>query len=354
MPVAKQRKIWRIMIYCDHYMSISKDLYLGRSLFDAGGCLECNCDVTLKSNDTDAADVIVFPWNCLAYNANPPTKSPGQIWVFYTLETPATTAALHLNVDRYKRFNGMFNWTMTYRSDSDIPMPYGYISRRHSSSDSFSEQEIIKLKRKPRLAAWFVSNCNTIPSKRLTLVNELSKYIDIDVYGKCGKYRCPRSDESKCVDILATKYKFYFSFENSICKDYITEKFYKVIPIDVVPVVYGGGDYKSVLPHDSYIDVSNFTSVYKLAQYLLHVGGSFPDYFNYIKAKKGYQVEDKLARPWCKLCKMVKLVKERRSRFQNRVYDRLYSWYYNRHKCLNLFNGGLNRTYIDELYQYPS
>ena len=24
-------------------------------------------------------------------------------------------------------FNGKFNWTMTYRLDSDIPRPYGYI-----------------------------------------------------------------------------------------------------------------------------------------------------------------------------------------------------------------------------------
>jgi hypothetical protein len=31
------------------------------------------------------------------------------------------------------RFNSFFNWTMTYRLDSDIPEPYGYIESRYST-----------------------------------------------------------------------------------------------------------------------------------------------------------------------------------------------------------------------------
>ena len=34
---------------------------------------------------------------------------------------------MHREKVNLKRLNGVFNWTMTYRRDSDIPMPYGEI-----------------------------------------------------------------------------------------------------------------------------------------------------------------------------------------------------------------------------------
>jgi hypothetical protein len=55
-------------------------------------------------------------------------------------------------------------------------------------------------------------------------VKQLKKYIDVDVYGNCGTLSCPRSEEEDCRVMAAKKYKFYLSLENSLCKDYITEK----------------------------------------------------------------------------------------------------------------------------------
>lgn len=55
---------------------------------------------------------------------------------------------------------------------------------------------------------------------------ELSKYIQVDIYGTCGTLRCPRSQSQACFDMLDEDYKFYLAFENSNCKDYITEKFF--------------------------------------------------------------------------------------------------------------------------------
>ena len=34
-------------------------------------------------------------------------------------------------------------------------------------------------------------------------------------------------------------YKFYFAFENSLCDDYITEKFFNMLKHNIVPVVLG-------------------------------------------------------------------------------------------------------------------
>ena len=48
------------------------------------------------------------------------------------------------------------------------------------------------------------------------LLKSLSKYINIDVYGKCGNLSCSKSEE--CDVMLNDSYKFYLSFENSLCQ----------------------------------------------------------------------------------------------------------------------------------------
>lgn len=51
-------------------------------------------------------------------------------------------------------------------------------------------------------------------------------YQQIDIYGGCGQLKCPRFEANKCFEMLNRDYKFYLSFENSNCRDYITEKFF--------------------------------------------------------------------------------------------------------------------------------
>ena len=51
----------------------------------------------------------------------------------------------------------------------------------------------------------------------------------VDVYGKCGKFSCSRADTDECYHMLEQKYKFYLAFENSLCKDYVTEKLFNIL-----------------------------------------------------------------------------------------------------------------------------
>ena len=69
-------------------------------------------------------------------------------------------------------------------------------------------------------------------------VEELMKYIPVDIYGKCGDYPCAnKSGTFPCDYKVATNYKFYLAFENSICVDYVTEKFFNNLLLPVVPIV---------------------------------------------------------------------------------------------------------------------
>ena len=52
------------------------------------------------------------------------------------------------------------------------------------------------------------------------------RYVTVDVFGVCGSKRCPRAESDRCRKLLNSDYKFYLSFENSNCDNYITEKFF--------------------------------------------------------------------------------------------------------------------------------
>ncbi len=57
------------------------------------------------------------------------------------------------------------------------------------------------------------------------------------------------------------EYKFYLSFENSVCEDYVTEKFWKVLDYSVIPVVLGGANYSKFAPAKSYINIRDYATI---------------------------------------------------------------------------------------------
>lgn len=141
------------------------------------------------------------------------------------------------------------------------------------------------------MAAWFVSNCKSAPSQRQQLVQKLQQHsIDIDVYGKCGNLSCPH-DSHLCDEMLSTTYKFYFSFENSLCLDYITEKAFKIMKQNVIPVVYNGANTSRFLPPYSFIDANAFATAEDLANYLKFLTNNDEEYVKYFWWKKHYKVQ---------------------------------------------------------------
>ncbi len=75
-------------------------------------------------------------------------------------------------------------------------------------------------------------------------------------------------EERKCFSKLAEGFKFYLSFENSLCDHYVTEKLVKALENNVVPIVMGGADYAQIAPPNSFINVADFETVKELANYI--------------------------------------------------------------------------------------
>jgi alpha-1,3-fucosyltransferase len=170
-----------------------------------------------------------------SWNPNdlPKRRSPHQRYVFWILEPAEWREFLDTTT-----LGNFFNWTLTYRWDSDMVMPYGYVRPTgivplHPSKDEMkqliSNQKINHAAGKTKMAAWMVSNCLTQRSGRNEMVKILQKYIQVDVYGACGPMTCPKevgvdNSSEDCRDMVGKNYKFYLALENSLCRDYVTEK----------------------------------------------------------------------------------------------------------------------------------
>ncbi|XP_005099342.1 glycoprotein 3-alpha-L-fucosyltransferase A [Aplysia californica] len=240
--------------------------------------------------------VIIFPES---HGVLPKSvRRPGQIWTKAFWESPA-----HYGYPRnYQPWRNVFNWTFTYRTDSDIFAPSNRLIWRHRSL-LLSDREYLDIaKQKTRTAAWWVSNCPTV-SRRKAFVQEMKKYIDVDIYGHCGSLKCARKDYVQCERKLTTTYKFYLSFENSLCKDYVTEKFFRSFQYrsHIIPVVRGGLDYDRFFPKDILVNAAHFKNAKELALYLKELGSDTQRYAAMLKEK------DRLVSwgrkyDWCDIC----------------------------------------------------
>lgn len=154
------------------------------------------------------------------------------------------------------------------------------------------------------------SNCNS-NSYRRSLVEDLRKYIPVDIIGKCAdkwafSNLCPKKQSStiSCDERFARDYKFYFAFENSLCEDYVTEKLYNNLKLNIIPVVYGGANYSKFAPPLSYIDANEFDTTEELADYLNFLSDHPKEYIKYFWWRKYYNaMPHSLFNGLCELCK---------------------------------------------------
>nr|XP_045620426.1 alpha-(1,3)-fucosyltransferase C-like isoform X2 [Procambarus clarkii] len=286
----------KILFWNEAYSNKHFGFGFGREPFLRAGCRVNTCMTTGDRSRFPLNEIDALLWHFRSNDRSlPRVRSPHTRYVFWMMES-----ASHL-YGRIDTYNNLFNWTMTYRLDSDFPNPYGKVYRRRKPLEPIDKNYAAG---KTKMAAWFVSNCNTIGGRE-KLVKNLRKWIQIDQYGHCSHLTCERKDLSKCHAMLSADYKFYFSFENSLCRDYATEKFFNMLGLDVVPVVYGFGNYSVQAPPHSYIDALSFPTAKALADYLIYLHKNDTAYNEYFRWKRFHWLVDhwaKVAKPYCDLC----------------------------------------------------
>ena len=242
-------------------------------------------------------------------------RNRNQLWLYYALESPrGSFCSMH-----YKPtdLDDWFNITATYKRDSNFIVNYAPVDNKDNIQNDLTYLfEFKKLldtntnpiallrslssKTKKASVVWFVSHCET-SSRRELFITEMRKHIDIDIYGKCGSYfdnslpdPCAKAlDPVKCFNNLLNSYKFYLSFENSLCDDYITEKYWKIykpgaiFQVNMIPVVRGAKQeqFEKVAPSNSFINAHNYESPKSLANYLNYLNNNNTAYFEYFQWK---------------------------------------------------------------------
>lgn len=189
---------------------------LGENEFHRQECPVRNCFLTISELDVAKADAVLCR-QTISVPLSDRLSNPNQIWIYFTLEAP-------YSLPSFVGLENIFNWTATYRRDSTIVAPYAKWTPFDPPVESPSLGRNFAAG-KTKQVAWFVSNCGA-NNNRFEYAKELGKYIDVDIFGLCGNDDCPKYN-ADCWERLNEDYKFYLSFENSNCRDYITEKFFE-------------------------------------------------------------------------------------------------------------------------------
>ena len=196
-------------------------------IFDNTDLEKCpdQCEVTTSKKMALKADAITF------YGMHPLMKRfkdklvdlrqrrPKATFIFHSREPPTLTLALG------NWSYNFFDATMTYRRDSQIFNGlYEFVPKsKNLQGQDWKRPDFTNTNKghnKTKMAAWLVSKCETA-GEREKYIKEIQKYIDIDVFGRCGKRPLSRSilGLSGSDAILFTykellnPYLFYMSFE---------------------------------------------------------------------------------------------------------------------------------------------
>ncbi|XP_008275128.1 4-galactosyl-N-acetylglucosaminide 3-alpha-L-fucosyltransferase 9 [Stegastes partitus] len=281
------------------------DLSVCSSLFNIEGCF-----ITADRNLYNKSDGVVIHHRdiCTDLSNLPPFQRPSfQKWIWMNLESPSHSSQL-------PGIENLFNLTLNYRQDADIEVPYGSIVAAEGEEDFVPPS-------KNKLICWIVSNWNQ-DHVRVKYYNELYKHIEVHAYGQAfGEYI---SDQDYFPTIASCK--FYLAFENSIHKDYITEKLYNPLSVGTVPVVLGPPrqNYENFIQGDAFIHVDDFTSPKELADYLLLLDKNEEMYLRYFEWRRHFKVKKAYfwAEHTCLACDYLRRHKE------YKAFNNLDKWYW--------------------------
>ncbi|KAI6212587.1 hypothetical protein M3Y94_00043500 [Aphelenchoides besseyi] len=130
-----------------------------------------------------------------------------------------------------------------------------------------------------------ISNCKIVTSARKEFINELSKYISITKVGLCYG----RKMNDKMMKKLVDEHYFTLAFENSVCPEYTTEKYWRLKEL-VVPVIFS----RSILNTNQVLDgtfiaASDFKSPRELAEFMQMLIKDKEKYMKYFEWTKKYR-----------------------------------------------------------------
>jgi hypothetical protein len=218
-------------------------------------------------------------------------RSFNDIWILWIDEA-------NRDIEELNKYQ--FNWTLSFRQDSEVSIgSYGILIQRNRQlrssenntdlirlltdanipiTDIYLENRIfLNYRYRHKHALWFVSNCQ--PKRRLKYYEELKSHYPIEAFGSCVEKKCDKNEH--CESDQSHLALFYLAFESQTCTDYITEKFWRALYYGMIPIVLGPSKQSYLdlgVPPSAFIHIDDFKSAVDLAAYLHRISN---DYFLY-------------------------------------------------------------------------
>ncbi len=218
-----------------------------------------SCRISIDRSDFDRADAVVFPVPITGHRLPTTRASPRQVWVQWSQES-----AVHYPLLRAPSFDERFDLRMTYRLDSDVPIPY-------FAPDIFESLPAlvpIADRRDVLVSAWVSSRHDRCG--RDDYLRGLMGSMPVHSYGRVGRNIRVENDTGQPTKLATiARYRFTLALENAVDRDYVTEKFFQPLQVGSVPVYRGAGNVARFAPApSSYIDADDFPGPAALAQFL--------------------------------------------------------------------------------------
>ncbi|XP_043243971.1 alpha-(1,3)-fucosyltransferase 7-like [Amphibalanus amphitrite] len=283
-----------------------------------GDC-RARCSFTSQEDRLPEAALVLFSAADLPRTPPPleggrPERFPGQLWALFAPDPPPAEGRLQPH-----QVDGLFNWTVSYRQDADVPLQYGRVvplARRDGRAAAATV-------RPPdgRRALFRPQQCAT-PSRREDYVRELSRHMPVDVLGPCGG-GAPCGPAPQCLAAHAANHTFYLALEAAHCADFVSARLHQALRHGLIPVVRGGADYARLAPPDSFIDVGEFAGPEALARHLRSLSGA------QVRRLHRWRVTHQvLSANWaCDVCTRLHLLASKGERVPAHSGDRLADWW---------------------------
>ncbi|CAD6194391.1 unnamed protein product [Caenorhabditis auriculariae] len=307
------------------------------ALSDCPG-LNDRCIIDTNRDQISSADAVVFHAADISSQPlpAPEQRKSSQIYVFNSMETPN-------NSGRFAVPNNFF------QLDVDVSVRFGRHSqvrifldsnKKTAESRGFKVQSYFmnpqKLKKTKSGIYGLVSNCDTA-SKREVALAELAKHMDVTIGGKCAnkpglRTICPPYQE--CLDIFE-QYPFYIALENTVCEDYVTEKYWNRVGLPSIPIVMRRRVYEKYFPPKSFIAMDDYRNPKEMAEHLKVLQANETAYAEYFKWRNG----EWTTAPWNSpgyrngVCRVCELLWKRDENSTSKSIENVWTWFDETAKC---------------------
>ncbi|KAL4241102.1 Alpha-(1 3)-fucosyltransferase 7 [Mactra antiquata] len=266
------------------------------------------CTVTSDRSTLKTADGILFHANDLwkyrgligtLNNVNiemPKTRTPNQVWAVLSWE-PMTFMWGKIKPNT-------FNWTMLYRRESSVYNPFTQwrkMTPEELKHSTYVEDKTDHLAEKTKFASTMVSNCFD-QAKRYKIIRELQRYVKVDNFGKCsGNIICPAGvPTTECGKQHLRDYIFYLAFENSFCRDYVSEKYWNALDRNQIPIIAAPKFNLETIPPNSYLNVFDFPDIKALADKMKEIANNATLFKSFFAWRRYYRKDE--INIYCRFC----------------------------------------------------